>query len=158
MAFSRSATDIARPDAESLTGNMAGIGMNFAAPQNPDAPAEETLVFASELGMDEHDLRVLAVLTTWLGVHHGRVNDDRLVRLLARHHSKRVAAYWAAVAKWLDKDRRFRRLLALHRGKPVELLPVGTDFQIARRGEDGRFMGSSLTVPAGRSATARRTF
>ena len=34
-------------------------------------------------------------------------------------------------------------------GAPVELLSVGTDFQIARRGEDERFVGSALRVPAG---------
>ncbi|MEE9384624.1 MAG: hypothetical protein V3V08_14565 [Nannocystaceae bacterium] len=149
MAFSRSTTGGGRPDATSLTRDMAGIGMNFAARQDREAPIEETLVFASELGMDEQDLRVLAVLSTWTGVHHGRVNADRLARLLAEHPSKGVRAYWAAVAKWLSKDRRFGRLLSLHRGIPVELLPVGTNFQISRRGEDERFAGSSLRVPAG---------
>ena len=149
MAFSRSTTSGGRPDAESLTRAMAGIGMNFAARHDPDAPIEETLVFASELGMDEQDLRVLAVLSTWIGVHHGRVNADRLVRLLVQPRSTRVRAYWAAVAKWLSKDRRFSRLLSLHGGVPVELLPVGTKFQVSRRGEDERFAGSSLMVPAG---------
>lgn len=149
MGFSRSTTGGGRPGAGSLTCDMAGIGMNFAARQDPQAPIEETLVFASELGMDEQDLRVLAVLTTWMGVHHGRVNADRLARLLAEHPSNRVCAYWAAVAKWHSKDRRFGRLLSLHGVTPVELLPVGTDFQVSRRGEDERFVDSSLRVPAG---------
>ena len=149
MAFNRSTTGGGRPDAGTLTRDMAGIGMNFAARQAPEAPIEETLVFASELGMDEQDLRVLAVLTTWFGLHCARVNADRLARLLAEHPSKRVRAYWAAVAKWHSKDRRFRRLRALHRGAPVQLLPVGTDFQVSRRGQDERFVDSSLRVPAG---------
>ena len=34
-------------------------------------------------------------------------------------------------------------------GLAVDLLPVGTDFQISRRGEDERFAGSVLRVPAG---------
>ena len=31
---------------------MVGVGMNFAAEPDPSAPIEETLVYASELGMD----------------------------------------------------------------------------------------------------------
>lgn len=128
---------------------MVGIGMNFAAEANPSAPIEETLVHATEIGMDEHDLRVLAVLTTWLGVHHRYINADRLVRCVSEHPSDRVGAYWAAIAHWLSKDRRFARLAKLHDTPPVDLLPVGTDFQIARRGEDQRFSDSVLRVPAG---------
>ncbi|MEO7731461.1 MAG: hypothetical protein ABIY55_10845, partial [Kofleriaceae bacterium] len=54
-----------------------------------------------------------------------------------------------ALAAWRAKDRRFARLAKRVRGAPVELLPVGTDFQIARRGEDPRFAGSKLRVPSG---------
>jgi hypothetical protein len=99
--------------------------------------------------MDDGDLRVLSVLTTWLGVHAAHVNADRLVRCVSDHASSRVRAYWAAVARWLGKDRRFARLAKLHDGPPIDLLPVGTEFQIARRGEDERFTGSVLRVPAG---------
>jgi hypothetical protein len=149
MAFSRPPSRHERPPGAALTRDMVGIGMNFAADGNPDAPIEETLVFASELGMEEHDLRVLAVLTTWLGVHHAHVHADRLVRCVADQPSERVRAYWAAIAKWLEKDRRFARLAKLYDGPAVDLLPVGTDFQLARRGEDARFGGSPLRVPAG---------
>jgi hypothetical protein len=128
---------------------MVGIGTNFAADANPSAPIEETLVYASVVGMDDHDLRVLAVLTTWVGVHHGHINADRLVRCVSEHGSDRVHTYWAAVAHGLSKDRRFARLAKLQDVPLVDLLPVGTDFQIARRGEDKRFVGSSLRVPAG---------
>ncbi|QED29986.1 hypothetical protein FRD01_22680 [Microvenator marinus] len=123
--------------------------MNFAAEGNPDAMIEETLVHASSVGMDDDDLRVLAVLTTWVGVHHAYVNADRLVRCVSEHASERVHAYWAAVADWLEKDRRFARLQKHYRGLPIDVLPVGTDFQLARRGEDPRFVGTSLRVPAG---------
>lgn len=92
---------------------------------------------------------MLAVLTTWLGAHHRHINADRLVRAVSEHLSDRVRAYWAAVAHWVSKDRRFARLAKLRDGPPVDLLPVGTDFQIARRGEDPRFAGSALRVPAG---------
>jgi hypothetical protein len=94
-------------------------------------------------------LRVLSVLTTWLGVHHAHVNVDRLVRLVSEHLSERVRAYWAAIASWVHKDRRFARLLALYDGPPVEVLPTGTAFQIQRRGEDPRFVGSKLRAPSG---------
>ena len=149
MAFSRAAALSVRPDPAALTRDMVGIGMNFAADANRSAPIEETLVHASAVGMDGHDLRVLAVLTTWLGVHHGHIHADRLVRCVSEHGSSRVHVYWAAVARWLSKDRRFARLARLHDGSQVDLLPVGTDFQIARRGEDERFVGSPLRVPSG---------
>jgi hypothetical protein len=128
---------------------MVSIGMNFAAEGEEDADIEGTLVDASVVGMEEHDLRVLAVLTTWLGVHHAHVNADRLVRLVKAQPTSRVRAYWAAMAKWLGKDRRFARLMALYRGAAVEVLATGTPFQIARRGEDARFAGTKLRVPNG---------
>ena len=134
MAFSRTAALGKRPEATALTRNMVGIGMNFAAKPNPSAPVEETLVHASDLGMEEHDLRVLSVLTTWLSVHHEYINADRLVR---------------CVSHWFSKDRRFARLDKLHVKPRVDLLPVGTSFQIERRGEDERFADSVLRVPAG---------
>jgi hypothetical protein len=93
--------------------------------------------------------RLLAELTTWLGVHHAHVNVDRLVRLVGAHPSARVRAYWAAIARWLKRDRRWARLAGAFDGAPIELLPTGTAFQIARRGEDARFTGSTVRVPAG---------
>jgi hypothetical protein len=149
MGFNRLASIGERPEESSLTRDMAGIGMNFAVAPNPNPLIEETLVFASCLGMDDHDLRVLAVLTTWLAIHHPRINLDRLVRSLSAQSSERVRSYWAAIGTWLAKDRRFTRLRSLYDGPPLDLLPIGTDFQIARRGEDDRFRNSSLRVPAG---------
>jgi hypothetical protein len=149
MAFSRATSLEAMPAAGELTARMVGIGMNFAAKAEADADIESTLLHASVLGMDEGDLRVLAVLTTWFGVHHTHVNADRHVRLVGAHPSERVRAYWSAVATWLAKDRRFARLSMAYSGLPVELLPTGTEFQVKRRGEDERFLGSKLRVPKG---------
>ena len=42
--------------------------------------------------MERDDLRVLAVLVTWFGVHAPWVNADRLTRLVSAHPSKRVRA------------------------------------------------------------------
>jgi len=92
---------------------------------------------------------VLAVLTTWLGVHHSHVNADRLARLVHAHPSARLLAYWSAVATWLDKDRRLARLVAAYAGPPVDLLPTGTAFQIQRRGADERFALSALRTSNG---------
>lgn len=149
MAFRRTAALSEQPSPAQLTKNLVGIGMNFAAVANPAAPIEETLIHASVAGMDDHDLRVLSVLTTWIGVHQRQLHVDRLVRGLSGVSSARVLAYWAAIDRWLSKDRRFARLAKRHEGGVVDLLPTGTDFQIARRGEDARFTGAPLRVPAG---------
>ena len=148
MGFSRTSPE-PRPAAEELTARMVGIGMNFASKAQANADIEATLVHASSLGMDDGDLRVLAVLTTWLGVHHPHINADRLVRLATTETSGRVRTYWASIASWLSRDRRFARLSATYQGPRVDLLPVGTDFQLKRRGEDARFAGSKLKTPAG---------
>jgi hypothetical protein len=134
---------------DELTRALVGIGMSFAAEAAAEPNIEDTLIAASVAGMEEDDLRVLAVLVTWLGVHHASVNADRLVRAVNEQSSSRVRAFWAAVARWLGKDRRLARLVAFHRGSRVDLLRVGTDFQVGRRGEDPRFAGSRLRVPAG---------
>ncbi|MCX5743452.1 MAG: hypothetical protein NT062_13240 [Proteobacteria bacterium] len=149
MAFSRATSPEPTPAPDELTARMVGIGMNFAAESEVDADIESTLLHASVLGMDAGDLRVLAVLTTWLGTHHAHVNADRLVRLVSVHPSERVRAYWVAIATWLEKDRRLTRLAGAYEGAPIELLPTGTEFQVARRGEDERFTGSKLLVPKG---------
>lgn len=149
MAFNRNIFPSIRPTPTQLNSYMAGIGMNFACEPNNKANIEDTLIHAAELGMDGGDLRVLSVLTTWFGVHHTHINADRLVRIIASHTSIRVQAYGAAVATWLAKDRRFARLASNYAGPIIDVLPVGTDFQIARRGADERFKDSVLRVPSG---------
>jgi hypothetical protein len=96
MAFSRATSTEPAPAPDAFTARMVGIGMNFAAEPQVDTDIESTLVHASALGMVEGDLRVLSVLTTWLGVHHAHVNADRLVRRVRAHPSERVRAYWSA--------------------------------------------------------------
>lgn len=149
MPFSRQLPMICTPDPNELTAAMVSIGMNFAAEPSQNAPIEETLVLASRSGMEDGDLRVLSILATWMARHHQHVNVDRLVRCISRESSTRVRAWWAAVAHWLRKDRRFSRVEKLYDGPPVDLLPVGTEFQIGRKGEDSRFSASVLRVPNG---------
>lgn len=127
---------------------MVGIGMLVGEVASPDPDLEATLARASIEGLERDDLRVLAVLVTWFGVHSGRVNADRLTRLVALQASKRVRAFWSALARWRATDRRFARLARAYRGPRLDLLSTGTDFQVARHGEDERFAGSKLRVPA----------
>jgi len=149
MAYSRPIALDARPSAKALTARMSGIGLNFALDPELDADIELTLVHASEAGMEDGDLRVLAILTTWLGVHHRYVNVDRLLRAVADHDSGRVRAYWSAIASWLASDRRFARLFRLRKRTRVHVMASGSEFQLKRRGEDERFAGTALRVPAG---------
>ena len=139
----------ARPSGDVLTARMVGIGMNFAAAPDRDTDLEVTLVHASQVGMDDGDLRVLSVLTTWLGVHHHYVNTGRLVVVAGVNTSERVRAYWAAIASWPPNQQRWAKLRSLHRGPRLDLLSVGTAFQLKRRGEDSRFLDSPLIVPSG---------
>jgi hypothetical protein len=133
---------------DALTAAMVGIGMEFAAKAAAEPNIEDTLLFASAEAMDRDDLRILAMLVSWFGAHHAWVNADRLIKLIATRGSERTRALWAALARWQDSDRRYARLAAGHRGPRVDLLAAGTEFQISRRGEDARFAGSCLRVPA----------
>ena len=147
MAFSRrevAETPLTGPE---LDAAMVGIGMVFSAKPNHQANIEDTVLEASLLGMGG-DFRVLSVLVTWLGVHHERLNADRLVKLVQSQSGSRVLGFWVAIAQWLHTDRRLSRLLKL-KSRRQDLLPVGTDFQLQRRGEDPRFAESTLRVPAG---------
>ncbi len=64
--------------------------------RSPGPDLEATLVRASVEGMDRGDLRVLALLVTWVGVHSGRVNADRLTGLVALlQEPRRVRAFWS---------------------------------------------------------------
>jgi hypothetical protein len=137
------------PQGEGLTAAMVGIGVGFAATAAPEPNIEDTLLAASIEGMEHDDSRVLSALTTWLSVHHQRVNADRLIRIVSPRGEERVLAYWAAVAHWLNADRRLSRLAELAPKERVHLLRAGSAFQLKRRGEDPRFEGSALVVPQG---------
>lgn len=149
MAFKRNIQPIDLPDDATLTSRMIGIGMNFEGKGDYSANIEDTLLFASIQGMDHNDFRVLAVLVTWLSIHSERINVDRLVRLVDRKRSPRVRAFWESIAEWLASDRRFAKLKAAYRGPRLSLLAVGTEFHLRRRGEDERFVGTSLCVAEG---------
>jgi hypothetical protein len=146
MPFSRTLTPTGAVTGDLLTSYMAGIGMNFAVSPFLEPNIEDTLLFASIEGMEKNDLRVLAMLITWFGVHAPWVNADRLTKLIAAQKLPRVRALWSALAQGQSKDRRFVRLAKLYVGPRNDLTETGTEFQVARHGEDSRFEGSPLRV------------
>ncbi|HZZ83741.1 MAG TPA: hypothetical protein VFE30_04335 [Anaeromyxobacteraceae bacterium] len=148
MAHRRTIAPARTTSGDALTADLVGIGMLVGGEGSREPNIEDAILFASMEGMEQGDLRVLALLVTWVGVHYARVNVDRLTRLVVMTESRRVRAFWSAVARWRSSDRRFVRLAQAHRGARVDLLATGTDFQVARHGEDPRFAGSKLRVPA----------
>lgn len=149
MGYSRALQPVPPLSADTLTGEMVAIGMSFAAPVAKAEPnIEDTLLFASIEAMERDDLRVLAILVTWVGVHAPWVNVDRLTKIVASQPSIRVRALWAALATWQAQDRRYARMAKGYQKPQLELLATGNAFQIKRRGEDERFSGSPLRVPA----------
>ena len=146
MAFSRALVPAEPAGADALTAAMVGIGMNFAAAGADQPNIEDTLIFASVEGMEKQDLRVLAILITWFGIHAAWVNADRLIRLVSMNRSKQVCALWSALARGQAKDRRFARLVRMYTGPRLDLTATGTDFHIKRYGEDPRLQGSAIRV------------
>jgi hypothetical protein len=109
---------------------------------------EDTLLYASADAIQKPDLRTLAILVTWFGIHSSWVNVDRLTHLVNEQLAERVLALWSTLAHWQEKDRRFVRLAKLYTGPQQDLLNLGTEFQIKRHRVDPRFTGSVLRVPA----------
>jgi hypothetical protein len=107
---------------------------------------EDTLLFASAEGMEKSELRVLALLVTWFGVHFPWVNADRLTRLVLAHPSTRIRGLWSALARWKRSDRRFTRLAKAYKSQRIDLVGTGSDFLIRRQGEDPRFEKTPLRV------------
>jgi hypothetical protein len=146
MSFSRTVTPTVSATGELLTSYMTGIGMNFPGSPLNDANIEDTLLFASVEGVEKGDLRVAATLVNWFGIHASWVNADRLTRLITGQESPRLQAFWSALAQGQSADRRFVRLASLYIGQRMDLIDVGTEFQVARHGEDPRFEGTPVRV------------
>ena len=52
------------------------------------------------------------------------------------------------MGKWLGKDRRYAGLESLHCNEPLDVLEVGTSFQMRHHSPGARFRGGSVRVPA----------
>lgn len=148
MVFKRTLTPLQQLNGDTLTAAMVGIGMNFAAVPAVEPNIEDTLLAAAHEAMEHDDFRILAVLVTWLSIHHTWINADRLLRAIATEKSVRTRAFWSAMGKFLAKDKRFVKLKKLYKGPAMNLLPTGTEYQIHKHGEDPRFVKSPLRVPA----------
>jgi hypothetical protein len=146
MAHRREVLPSTELDGDDLTRAMVGIGINLAASPVEHPNIEDVLLFASREAMDRADLRVFGLLVQWLEMHLARVNADRLIRLVTRMGSERVMAFWSALASAMTTDRRLSRLLDLHGGARVDVVETGTEFQVARYGEDSLFEGTALRV------------
>ena len=146
--FSRAVAPTFITDASSLTAALAGIGMNLTSSSklHQEPNIEDTLLFASAEGMEKSELRVLALLVTWFGLHFPWVNADRLTRLVIAHPSTRIRGLWSALARWKGSDRRFTRLAKAYKGQRIDLVGTGSDFLIRRHGEDPRFEKTPLRV------------
>ena len=117
MSFRRQVAPLVRLEGEALDRAMAGIGMSFAVKAEPYSAIEDVLFFASQLGMEKNDFRVLNVVCKWIDVHAARINVDRLTRLVqACAEHERTRAFWAAVGQWQHRDPRFGRLGACDLG------------------------------------------
>jgi hypothetical protein len=131
-----------------LNRELIGIGMSFAGERQHNPNIEDTLIAASITAINDCDYRLLSVLTYWISIHSPWINVDRLYRILKTIKSEKILCYWSAIGIWLSSDRRFLKFKKLYEGKNIDLLEIGTDFQISRHGEDERFTGSKLRVPA----------
>lgn len=149
MAYRRPKGCVQRPSDVVLSRRLAGIGFGLATRADRTADLEVTLVHASELGMDAGDLRVLSLLTTWLGTHSRAICVDRLRRLLLEHPSTRVRTYWAAIADSESSKGRLEPLANLNEGQAQDLLESGAAFLLRRHGQDPRFNSAVLRVPKG---------
>ncbi len=131
-----------------LTAQLVGIGMNFFATPSKNPNIEDTIFFAALDGLVNDNFRTLSVLTTWIEIHFSCINVDRLTHLIAANNNCRIKAYFSSLAKFLHKDRRFLKMEKLYNGPRIDLIAVGSDFHIARYGEDERFKNGALRVPA----------
>lgn len=148
MSYKRPSMLSSTPTPDELTRDLIGIGVQLGGAGDPAAFIEETLVHGVSEGMDAQDLRLLSLIVTWLDIHSDYIHADRLIRCVREHNSVRVKAFWRAFAEWKQRDRRFRVLRELYDGPRVDILPVGTDFQIERHGEDARFQSTIMRTPS----------
>lgn len=150
MSFRRQIKPLVLLEGAGLDRAMSGLGMSFAVEPELYPAIEDVLFFASQLGMEKNDFRVLNVLCKWIDVHAARINADRLTRLVDHcAERERTRAFWAAVGQWKHRDRRFERLAAIRSTDDRVDLFAGASFQVQRRGEHPWFAGTSLRVAAG---------
>jgi hypothetical protein len=148
MAFRRNDTHPLSLDDAALTAALVGIGINFGGIGAINPNIEDTLILASIQGMEHDDLRIVAALVSWFGLHHAAINASRFNQLVSAQSSIRVRALWQSLATWQCQDRRFTEFVKVKGKKRIDLLSTGTAFHVGRHGEDERFARTPLRVPA----------
>ncbi len=148
MSFSRKILPKQFAIGDALSKDMAGLGFIITAEMSVNPNIENTLIAVSIEGL-RGDYRSLSLLVNWLEIHQGSINADRLIRMILQlRKDKLLLSFWSACAKNVMSDSRFRRLLKFNSRASIDLLNVGTDFQISRFGEDPRFEKTCLRIPA----------
>jgi hypothetical protein len=147
MSFKRQLLPPFFSHGESLTSDMADIGIRVAKNlPKEEANIENTLIGASIEGM-KGDYRTLSLLVDWIGIHAERINVDRLTQIIKFFPDKKLKIFWTAIAQWQKSDWRFRKLAKLYRGDSLNLLEERGDFLIRKHGEDKRFLNSAIRIP-----------
>ncbi|MFH1812140.1 MAG: hypothetical protein ABIJ09_25610 [Pseudomonadota bacterium] len=153
MGFARNMKAVEFDTGEALTLAMNGIGMRFNGPADHTAHIEVTLAAASIEGAVKGDYRVLAVMTTWLGLHHDYVNVELLLRLLKPHlePDSDLPLYWNAMSFWMaaEGDPRFKKFQKFYKGPRKEFGQGNSWFMLKKVGEDKRFCRSRLILVEG---------
>lgn len=148
MGYKREILPIKFAEKDELSKDMAGIGFIITAHESKDPNIEDTLIAVSLEGLNG-DFRSLSLLVNWLEIHRDMINADRLIKMIySLKKNQRVLCFWSACAKNILLDPRFKKLKKLYKGKRIDLLKVGTEFQLSRFGEDLRFEKSCLRVPS----------
>lgn len=143
---------------DNLTEDMFRIGFHIVGSEpfkgRPLPNIEKTLIAASIEGAVGRDFRVLAVLTTWLGMHHKHVNfrclQDLLKPLFAEIPNDDLSLYWSAIGFWIgQKDRRFAAFKKCYSGPRREFGNRNSQVIIDEHGQDPRFAESPLKIVVG---------
>ena len=147
MSFKRELLPEKFATKDELSKDMAAIGFLITAEPSENPNIENTLIAVSIEGLGT-DLRSLSLLVNWLEIHGGAINADRLTKIVQTlKKDKRLLCFWSATAKHILADSRFNKLKKLYKGPRLDLLKVGTEFQLGRHGEDARFKDSCIRVP-----------
>ena len=126
---------------------LAGIGCAFAVEPQRNADIEASLFWASDQALKELDFRTLGLIVQWVDVHDRYLNQPRLLRFL-KQALPLTLRFWRAIAQWKAQNRKWHSILKLQTHTTrFDLLPIGTDFQIQRKGEDPRFIHTDLRIP-----------
>ena len=135
--------------AEDISSLLSGLGCALAVEPHRNADIEYSLFLASKESLEHLDFRLLGLLVQWIDIHESYINHPRLLRLV-KTSSSRTKHFWKAIAQWKQTHRKWSKFLLLDSPPSrFELLPIGTAFQIQRKGEDPRFVDTDLCIPNG---------